>query len=235
MLTLVQWPTFFRDRRLCCLDLTLRSPPNRTLLTGQISIIARPQEWKAALREIADPDQLSPEYGGTGSPQADLPSLADALYAAGCRGDGGGASPNLRNASDSTPGGGQDDVATERGVAPRATTQLVTPAGRRREQGGAAVGDGGIVGNEACRKVRVRGNAAGEERKEAEGDESGGGGRRGWFGGAWGAVGWWWGGWSDGVACGGDSGMRRDREASGATHDEEVCTGLLHAVRTGVS
>lgn len=51
----------------------------------QISIIARPQDWKTALREIADADQISPEYGGTGVRQEDLPSLADALYAAGSR------------------------------------------------------------------------------------------------------------------------------------------------------
>lgn len=37
------------------------------------------------MREIADEDQISPEYGGTGVRQEDLPSLADALYAAGSR------------------------------------------------------------------------------------------------------------------------------------------------------
>ena len=75
---------FFQSAPLLC-----RVPCSHTTtirpFPDQISIITRPQDWKVALREIADADQISPEYGGTGSRQADLPPLADALYAAGNR------------------------------------------------------------------------------------------------------------------------------------------------------
>ncbi|CAN0478789.1 unnamed protein product [Ectocarpus sp. 12 AP-2014] len=188
---------------------------------SKISIISKPQDWTKALQEIADPDQLSPEYGGTGRRQEDLPSLADALYAAGSRGGsrggengsgtGGGAHGNgnacggsngypIRNGGgDGEDGGGEG--AAKVGVAARRQAQLPPPEPPQQE------------------------HLEDEEEVAIKGSE-----HRGWFGGravTWGPVGWLWssawgggGGGSAGVA----EGMREDAEESVTTSDEEVRT-----------
>lgn len=191
--------------------------------TSQISIIARPDDWKSALREIADDDQLSPEYGGTGSSQAELPSLSDALYAAG----GSGGSGCVNHAGSSLTAGGQDDA--ESGVARVHARSPPRVPGRDRggegEEGAVKVG---AVEIEASRRARFRFVEAGEGEEKEESD---GGGRRGWFGSTWGALGGWWvggGGGGGGSFDGSGSGVKRDREVSGATLDEEVRCALSY-------
>lgn len=187
----------------------------------QISIISKPQDWTKALQEIADPDQLSPEYGGTGRRQEDLPSLADSLYAAGSRGGsrsggngggtGGGAAcnGNASGGSNGYPirnggGGGEDGGGGAEivGVAPRRQARLPPPEPPQQE------------------------HLEHEEDVAIKGSE-----HRGWFGGravTWGPVGWlWssaWGGGGGGGSAGVAEGMREDAEESVTTSDEEVRT-----------
>lgn len=197
-------------------------------MASQISIIARPDNWKLALREIADADQLSPEYGGTGSSQAELPSLADALHAAGCR---GGSGSNVNHGSLSLATGGQDHAGGS-GLAmraPLARSPRCVPVGGKGEEVAVTAGAVEIETGRRARFSLIE-DGEGEEKEESDG----GGGRRGWFGGAWGALGWWWAGGSGGGGGGVDgsgSGVKRDREVSGATLDEEVRRVLSVAVK----
>lgn len=183
-------------------------------VTSQISIIARPDDWKSALREIADADQLSPEYGGTGSSQAELPSLSDALYAAG----GSGGSDYVSHVGSGFTAGGQDDAEScVARVHARSPPRVpVRDRGGEGEEGAVKVG---AVEIEASRRAQFRFVEAGEGEEKEESD---GGGRRGWFGSAWGALGGWWVGGDGGSVDGSGSGVKRDREVSGATLDEEV-------------
>lgn len=168
----------------------------------QISIIARPQDWKSALREIADADQISPEYGGTGARQEDLPSLADALYAAGSR-----HTPSRRGKEITQP------------FASSPTRPVVTSP----HAAVTVVESGNVLPRFAV--------GPGDE-EEAKGEEenvesSNRGSAQGWFGSVPGISFSWW-GWGEGNVAptaggGGTKQWRlRDREASNTTNDEEV-------------
>ncbi|CAM9373718.1 unnamed protein product, partial [Sphacelaria rigidula] len=79
---------------------------------SQVAVISRPADYKAALLDIADADQISPEYGGTGRRLADLASLGDALLAAGNPGSGGG---NGSSDHHSVAAGGRTDHSSVSG------------------------------------------------------------------------------------------------------------------------
>lgn len=148
-------------------------------------------------------DQLSPEYGGTGRRREDLPSLADALFAAGSRagaGEDGG-----------VVGGSEGDLGD--GVRPRG--QL--------SQGPPRVAPTPKRGLEEDKE---------EEQQQLDEEEdqisSKGNGRTGWFSAgagasSWGPLGWVWSSWggSGGAADGGGV-VRGDAEESIVTADEEV-------------
>ncbi|CAM9135726.1 unnamed protein product, partial [Choristocarpus tenellus] len=56
---------------------------------SKISILSRPKEWKPALLEIVDSNQLPPEYGGTGTPLDETPWLPVVLAPWGSTTTGG--------------------------------------------------------------------------------------------------------------------------------------------------
>lgn len=183
----------------------------------QISVIARPQDWKKALQEIADADQLSPEYGGTGARREDLPSLADALLAAGSR-------------AGAVKG---DDKGKDKGGVVFGRGGLEDGARRHRGElppQGAAAPCGSPTRERGLEEHKE------EEEEEEDGAEEGfsskGNGRRGWFGAgagsgdeassSWRPLGWIWSAWggSGGATDGG--GVHGDAEESIVTADEEV-------------
>lgn len=179
---------------------------------------------------MADPDQLSPEYGGTGSRQQDLPSLADALYAAGSSGGSGnesgvtvngygGSSRNGGRTPDGSSSSGRNNADGEaHSIRPRGGPYLpaTTP------------GDGDLEEEKDVEK----------EEKGAEGRErlasKGGGGRNGAGvrpAPCWGPVGWFWRAWGGSAADfhAEGRGLRDnagydDAEESIAASDEEVRT-----------
>lgn len=199
----------------------------------KIAIIAKPRDWKVALQEIADLDQISPEYGGEGKPQKDLPSLADALYAAGNTGGGRRGITRAFTVKPSTfamPGDivARGDGAAGLGALPRGTS---TAGESKYEQDASLVETGGRVPeNEAFRNRSRRREFAADD--DVEGAEDSGRGGHGWLGSAWDTVGWMFGGWNGGAGAsdGDDGGMRykRDRDMSNATHDEEVSRSRGH-------
>lgn len=162
----------------------------------QIAVIPRSAEYEAALREMADPDQISPEYGGTGPALADRLSIADALYAAGSRAE---------VASD--PGELPSDHEDEQRAQERLISDANAPAAgglegvdEKWEENGSAPRDSGTHGAEDGAGMPPRGVHILTPVKEDDvesglgGREQKRGGQGGWFPGTWGAFGGWWGG-----------------------------------------
>lgn len=205
-------------------------------MDNKVSIIAQADDWKAALRDVADLDQLSPEYGGTGRSQADLPSLADALYSAGSH---GGAGTNQRNVNDSSQNGcplavvdtgvpklheqSQQQLSSSRNVERNNTAEEAMDRG-------AVTGDAEVCGKTKIREASLVRTESRENGAESESESIV---SHGWFSSAWGTVDWLFSGWGGSMSDGGETGMPmlREREASGLTHDEEVGTvGIMHAL-----
>ena len=156
-------------------------------------------------------DQLSPEYGGMGRRREDLPSLADALFAAG--------SPAGADKDGAAVGGGGGGDLKD-GVRPRGKLAQGGPCAspmRERE----------VEEDKEEEEEEEQQQQQQEEEEEEEPMSSKENGRKGWFGvgagaSSWGPLGWMWSAWGGSGGAANSAGVRGDAEESIVAADEEV-------------
>lgn len=177
--------------------------------------------------EIADPDQISPEYGGTGRRRADLPSIADALLVAG----------NPRGVNQVVDSSDQDSgsrALPQHDDGDAMVGEDDRYGGNNREKDSAVMMESGVFGDPrggAGPAVLNRYAAnlvvpVGEEEEKA--GETGG-----WFYGSWGVFdsAWWVGGGRAGRGAATEveaaMGEEREDESCASLDEEEVGTIVL--------
>lgn len=207
--------------------LTVLHSPGLPLAPWQIAVISRLDDYKAALLEIADADQISPEYGGTGPSRADRLSIAEALHMAG-------SSSDLSDDDSETPSEGAYISIVPR-VGGSGLSGQMNP--RIRDIARASTGDGSsgaLVVNLNNEEMYKRGGMHiltpvkeedEEDEEEIEPQEEKEDDRGGWFSNTLQAFGRWWGEGYD------VSMEKKERELTPEAHDslgtideDEVCT-----------
>lgn len=190
----------------------------------QIAIVARSVDWEKALLEIADPDQISPDYGGTGPRRANLPPIADAFLAAGNPGgvnhvvdSSGRALPQCDNGDASVA---EDDRGGEGGGDDEKSSEEMMEDGVSGDPGGGGDSPRSRVFCSSGRAVKVVVPLVEEQEK---GGETGG-----WFFTSWGIfdAAWWGGGGRAGrvadMESGAGRGERKEDECRTSLDEEEV-------------